>query len=383
MQSTDQSLNTNSFLKSLGFPSVQIHQTFTHFDFTKPSRMVLVIGPMGSGKTEFSARVWRDAKVALSKSDRIMDLTATNGVDRRKVMFVRSLHDSRFEEYPDDALAYRGGFVRCGKSIVRIKDSFDLEEAIEENMDIGTWIIDEASFYDERLTYVVRNHAIERGLLFIFPTLILNFRRDIFNSTARLMLDTATDVIPLTAYCEHPDCLEDSFYTYRYYTVDGKECPALYFDPLIIVGGDTKKEDPLQPNYCTRCDRHHYLPGKEYTFFTLKPLGELASSGDAEQLRNELYNIKFDMESSLLYKHIHERYHRPDGDEHVCMNALLPACIAEKALIYLFSEQNLIPEELLIRLVDELDLDHEYMKKTLQDNRRPVNLDQPLLRGLY
>ena len=230
-----------------------------------------------------------------------MELTATNGVDRRKVMFVRSLHDSRFKEYPDDALAYRGGFVRCGKSIVRIKDSFDLEKAIEENMDIGTWIIDEASFYDERLTYVVRNHAIERGLLFIFPTLILNFRRDIFNSTARLMLDTATDVIPLTAYCEHPECLEDSFYTYRYYTVDGKECPALYFDPLIIVGGDTKKEDPLQPNYCTRCDRHHYLPGKEYTFFTLKPLGELASSGDAEQLRNELFNIKFDMESSLRF----------------------------------------------------------------------------------
>ena len=36
-------------------------------------------------------------------------------------------------------------------------------------------------------------------------------------------------------------CLNDAFYTYRYYSVNGKECPALYFDPLIIVGGDRMK----------------------------------------------------------------------------------------------------------------------------------------------
>ena len=51
------------------------------------------------------------------------------------------------------------------------------------------------------------------------------------------MLDIATDVIPLTAYCEEKECLNDAFYTYRYYSVNGRECPALYFDPLIIVGG--------------------------------------------------------------------------------------------------------------------------------------------------
>ncbi len=382
MLNNDQNLHTNSFLKSLGFPSIEIHQTFTHFDFTKPSRRVLVIGPMGSGKTEFSARVWRDASVALSKSDKIMEMTATDGVDRRKVMFVRTMHDKRFDEYPDDALAYRGGYVRCGENIVRINDSFDLELAIKEHMDIGTWIIDETSFYDERIAYVIRNHSVQRGLLFIFPTLILNFRRDIFNSTARLLLDTATDVIPLTAYCEHDECLEDSFNTYRYYNVDGVECPALYFDPLIIVGGDTKKEDPLQPNYCTRCDHHHWLPAKEYTFFTLKPLGELASSGKPQRLKEELQHMKNSMEESILCQHLTEQYHDPDAEDHICMNALLPDCIAEKALIFLFSEQNLIPEELLISLTDELDLDRDYMKKILSDNRRPVNLDQPLL-NLY
>lgn len=373
---------TGSFLKSLGFPAVQIHQTFTHFDFTKPSMRILVIGPMGSGKTEYSARVWRDAAVAMNKSSRVGKLTSTGKADRREVMFVRSLHDKRFADYPEDALPYRGGYIRCQDRIVRIQDSFDLEKALSDYPHIGTWIIDEASFYDERLTYVVRNHALQRGLIFMFPTLILNFRRDIFNSTARLMLDTATDVIPLTAYCEHDDCLEDSFYTYRYYTVEGLECPALYFDPLIIVGGDRKSEDPLSPNYCTRCDAHHYLPGKEYTFFTLKPLGEQASSGQIKPLLEELKYMKYNMEHSKLFAHIHQNC-RSKPDASVYMQSLLPQCIAEKALIYLYAEQNLITEELLLRIVGELGLDREYIKKTLYDNRRPVNLDQPLLEGLY
>ena len=146
--------------------------------------------------------------------------------------------------------------------------------------EVGTWIIDEAAFYEERLAYVVQRETEARGLIFIFPTLILNFRREIFNATARILLETATDVFPLTAYCEHPDCLADSFYTYRYYLVEGRECPALYFDPLIIIGGDRRKEDPREPNYCTRCDRHHYLPGKEYTFLVLKPLGRAGLEGD-------------------------------------------------------------------------------------------------------
>lgn len=203
----------DDFLKSLGFPTITIHQTFSHFDFTLPGRRILVIGPMGSGKTEFSARVWRDAAIAQKKSDVIRELTSTNGVDRRKVFFVRSeLDGERFREYPTDALAYRNGYVRCGENIARIRDSFGLEQVLKDNSEVGTFIIDEASFFDERIAYVVRNHSFERGILFIFPTLILNFRRDIFNSTARLMLDIATDVIPLTAYCEHSDCMKDAFY---------------------------------------------------------------------------------------------------------------------------------------------------------------------------
>ena len=60
--------SSEDFLKSLGFPMLEVHQTFTHFDFTRPGRRVLLIGPMGSGKTEFAAKVWRDAAIAMRKN---------------------------------------------------------------------------------------------------------------------------------------------------------------------------------------------------------------------------------------------------------------------------------------------------------------------------
>jgi thymidine kinase len=368
------------FLKSLGFPELKVHHSFNHFDFTRPSRRILVIGPMGSGKTEYSSRVWRDSVVARKKSEKAGRSTTTGAADRRNVFFVRSMLDAgRFPEYPEDALAYRGGYDRCGQRIAHVNDSFELEELLRRNPEIGTWIIDEASFYDERLVYVILEESKRRGLVFIFPTLILNFRKDIFNSTARLMLETATDVFPLTAYCEHHDCLIDSYYTYRYYTIDGKECPALYFDPLIIIGGDAEKEDPRQPNYCTRCDRHHYLPGKDYSFLHLKPLGVEASAGNIEPLKRELRAIKNDIKSSRLYSSFAAAYLESDsgdanGSDPINMNALEVPCIAEKALVYLFAEQNLLTRDQLLRLSDDLELDWAYMSQTLADNRRPVRL---------
>lgn len=370
---------TEDFLKSLGFPSLEVHNTFTHYDFTRPGRRVLLIGPMGSGKTEYAARVWRDASIAGKKSSKVKDLTTTGCVDRTNVFFIRSYIDgARFEDYPEDALAFRSGYVRCGENIARIRDSFDFEKVVQDNPTVGTYIIDEASFFDERLAYVVRNLSVERGIMFIFPTLILNFRRDIFNSTARLMLDMATDVIPLTAYCEHDDCLKDAFYTYRYYTIDGKECPALYFDPLIVVGGDKAKSGSESPNYGSRCDEHHFLPGKEYTFFTLKPLAEDAAKGNIDGLRNEISNLKYDILKSRLYSDLCKTY-KDNPNREIYLNSILPGYIAEKALMYLFNEQNLVTEDLMIRLVNDLKLDKPYMSKTLSDNKRPVDFNQGLL----
>ncbi len=367
------------FLKSLGFPTLDVHETFSHFDFTKPGRRVLLIGPMGSGKTEYAARVWRDAEVASRKSSVIQEKCTTGRRDRRKTFFIRSVIDGvRFTEYPDDALAYRSGYIRCGSNIARIRDSFGFEEVLRDNPEVGTFIIDEASFFDERLAYVARNYALDEGCMFVFPTLVLNFRREFFNSTARLMLDIATDVIPLTAYCEHPDCTADAFYTYRYYQIGEKECPALFFDPLIVVGGDKIKDSALEPNYASRCDKHHYLPGKEYTFFTLKPLGQDASNGSPDGLISELRRLNENIEKSLLYKNLVQRYaNGPDAEKY--MNAVETGLIAEKALAYLFCEQNIINEVLLHKIVRDLNLDTKYLEKVLAENRHPVSFDQQYL----
>jgi len=219
----------------------------------------------------------------------------------------------------------------------------------------------------------MKDEAQSRGLCFIYPTLVLNFRREIFNQTARLLLETATDIIPLTAYCEHEECLKDSLYTYRYYLVDGQECPALYFDPLIIIGGDRTKHDGREPNYCTRCDEHHYLPGKEYTFFTLKPMGELAARGNIAPLLAELNAMQGNIGESRLYASIESRC-KEGPDHEVQMNALRVPLIAERALAYLYAEQNLLSEEQMRFFISELNLDRDYLSRRLADNRRPLAL---------
>jgi len=364
-----------SLLGNLGFPQLSVHHPFNHFDFEKPGRRILVIGPMGSGKTEFSARLWRDSLVARSKSGRAAAATTTDGADRRDIFVVRSsLDSSRFPDYPADALAYRGGYERCGDRIGPARDSFALENLLAENPSSGTWIVDEASFFDERLAYLIRDESLRRGLVFVCPTLVLNFRREIFNQTARLLLEIATDVFPLTAYCEHRECLAASLYTYRYYLVDGIECPAPYFDPLIIIGGDRTKEDGREPNYCTRCDAHHYLSGKEYTFFTLKPLGEAAARGDSRPLFAELAAVSGGSPESRLASSLRARCEQSEDASPQTLETLRLPCLAERALAYLYAEQNLLSAELLRKIVADLGLDREYLAKRLSDNRRPIEL---------
>jgi len=362
-------------LRNLGFPVLNAHHSYSHYDFRIPGRRILVIGPMGSGKTEFTARIWRDSRVSLRKKGKIAALTSSDGADRREVFVVRSKLDSaRFPGYPDDALAFRGGYERCGDMIGVAGDSFGLESLIAENPRVGTWILDEASFYDERIAYLMADESARRGICFVCPTLVLNFRKEIFNQTARLLLETATDVFPLTAYCEHEDCLTDSLYTYRYYTVGGVECPALYFDPLIIIGGDRAKTDGREPNYCTRCDIHHYLPGKEYTYFTLKPLGEAAARGNSEPLMAELNALSGDVSQSRLYASLKARHldcAEPCAEN---MNALLVPCIAERALVYLYAELNLLSPDQVRKAASGLGLDREYLSRRLSDNRRPPDL---------
>jgi len=326
-----------------------------------------VIGPMGSGKTEFSARVWRDSRILLQKSQVLDTVMKTGLADRRKVFFVRSSLDSqRFPGVPDDALAYRSGYERLGANLASIRNSFELERLIADHPECGTWIIDEASFYEERMVYVIRQASEHSHLSFIFPTLVLNFRSDIFNATARLLLENATDVFPLTAYCEHADCAEDSFYTYRWYQVDGLECPAPFFDPLIIIGGDRSAATPAEPNYCTRCDNHHYLPGKEYTYLVLMPLGEAFVSGQPGGLTEELRYLSTEPRRSRLALSL-------ETASDVEKAALRVPFLAERALVYLFAERNLLSEVQLRHLVISLGLDRSFLAKRLADNGKILN----------
>jgi thymidine kinase len=348
---------TQSFMKSLGFPDLRIHHSINHFDFTKTDRRILIIGPMGSGKSEFSARIYRDSEVAMRKSEKVRQLTTRDGVDRRNVFYIRSkIDDKRFKEYPANSIAYRGGYVVPGDNIASIQDSFELEGIFESNPTIGTWIIDEVEFFDERIAYVIAQHAQQQSLNFIFPMLILNFRKDLFNRTARLIMEESTDVFPLTAYCEHPDCIADSYYTYRFYSVGGAECPALYFDPLIIVGGDKRTDDPKIPNYSTRCDQHHYLPGKEYTFMTL--------------LLKELNLLNHDIKRSELHQHFIDKFIKVQSPEPIMMDALKVSCVAEKALIYLFAEENIISADQMQYLAKEIKGNTAYINERLVENRK-------------
>jgi len=366
-------------MKSLGFPDLRIHHSINHFDFTKTDRRILIIGPMGSGKSEFSARIYRDSEVAMRKSESVRELTTSGRVDRRNVFYIRSkIDDKRFREYPPNSIAYRGGYVVPGNNIASIQDSFELEAVFEKNPTVGTWIIDEVEFFDERIAYVIDQYARQKSINCIFPMLILNFRKDLFNRTARLIMEESTDVFPLTAYCEHPDCIADSYYTYRFYSVEGQECPALYFDPLIIVGGDRLTNDRKIPNYSTRCDHHHYLPGKEYTFMTLKPLGEMAYGGNLKPLARELNLLKHDIQRSELYGHFNNKFVKAELPKPIMMNALKVACIAEKALIYLYSEENIISAGQMQSLAREIKGDQGYINERLVENRKmqPADVQQ-------
>ena len=370
--------DTDGFFRTLGLPRLNVHRPVNHFDFTRPGRRILVVGPMGSGKTGYAAQIWRDSRIAREKDAHIAECLTVSGADLRNVFFVRSRLDKRrFAEYPQDALAYRGGYEQLGAAITDIASSFELEEVIQQHPEYGTWIVDEASFYDERIAYVIQRFSESRGLVFVLPTLILNFRNAIFNTTAALLLEVTTDIFPLTAYCEHSTCLLDSSYTYRSYSIDGSECPAVYFDPLIIVGGDRHTDDEREPNYGTRCESHHFLPGKDYTFLVLKPLGERAVTGDVEPLEEELSLLAQKPHESQLGERLREQS-RSEPSERSEMNvrALRVPCLAERALCYLFAEQNLLSEYLLRRIVRRLQLDTAFLMRRLADNRRPVDFSQ-------
>jgi len=52
------------------------------------------------------------------------------------------------------------------------------------------------------------------------------------------------------------------------------------------------------------------------------------------------------------------------------MNALKVSCVAEKALIYLFSEENLLSADQVKYLATEISADTDYINARLLENKR-------------
>lgn len=103
---------------------------------------------------------------------------------------------------------------------------------------------------------------------------------------------------------------------------------------------------------------------------TLKPLGELAYGGNIKPLLKELKLLKHDIERSQLYHHFTERFIKAENPEPIMMNALKVDCIAEKALIYLFSEENIISAGQMQSLTKEIKADVGYINERLVENRK-------------
>ena len=88
----------------------------------------------------------------------------------------------------------------------------------------------------------------------------------------------------------------------------------------------------------------------------------------------ELNALNGNVEQSRLYQSLVSHYIDCEEPCPIQMNSLLVPCIAERALVYLYAEQNLLSTEQVRYIVKDLALDREYLSLRLSDNRRPLDL---------
>ncbi|UPA12433.1 thymidine kinase [Borrelia venezuelensis] len=339
--------------------------SISHFDFKANLNLMLIIGPMGSGKTEYAAKIYKDSLIIKNKSSKVLDPITKGRRNRANIFFIRNILDKkRFKDYPKNVIPYRGGGSDRIDGVDFAGDSFDVGQLIDDNPEYGTFIIDETCFYDERLVFILNKIALDSNVLFILPTLLYNFRKEIFNNTAKLLIEYSDKICRLGAYCEHVNCMDESFLTYRYYFYKGEEIAAPYFDPLLIVGGDEIVESAIYPNYATRCSRHHYLVGREYFFTILKPFALLYTQGDKKLFEREIMDLSSNVrnsnfENSLLIES------RGKYDIAVLENLLGLPFLAERALITLSLECNILSKGALEELIDKFSLSKDYIQKVI------------------
>ncbi|WP_024653262.1 thymidine kinase [Borrelia persica] len=339
--------------------------SISHFDFKDNLNLMLIIGPMGSGKTEYAAKIYKDSLIIKNKSSKVLDSITKGLRNRANVFFIRNILDKkRFKDYPENVIPYRGGGSDKIDGVDFASNSFDVGQLIDNNPEYGTFIIDETCFYDERLVFILNKIALDLNVLFILPTLLYNFRKEIFNNTAKLLIEYSDKICRLGAYCEHINCMGESFLTYRYYFYEGREIAAPYFDPLLIVGGDEIVESAIYPNYATRCFKHHYLVGREYFFTILKPFALLYIQGDKKFLEKEILDLSSNIENSNFKESLLIEF-RGKYDIAVLENVLRLPFLAERALITLSLEYNILSKGNFRELVDKFSLSKDYIQKVI------------------
>lgn len=94
--------------------------------------------------------------------------------------------------------------------------------------------------------------------------------------------------------------------------------------------------------------------------------------GDDTSLKTEIEALKNSRENSVLFQDLYSRYIDRDDPLEIQMNALKVPALAERALIYLYGELNLLSSDYLKKLVNQLSLDKEYMRNRLRDNGRRI-----------
>lgn len=194
-------------------------------------KLEIFCGPMNSGKT----------RELIHRLDRI------NYMQGVEYLLIKPSVDNR-----DRHVRTRfGGMELCcttipGNEPERILDSIETKHQV-----IG---VEEAQFFDKRLTYVVDQLLAEKKLILI-SGLDLDFRGESFGPMPDL-LARADQVHKLTAVCEYTragiKCNEPATRTQR--LVNGK--PAYYNSPIILVGDKNE-------GYQARCLKHHFVPGKK------------------------------------------------------------------------------------------------------------------------
>jgi thymidine kinase len=80
--------------------------------------------------------------------------------------------------------------------------------------------------------------------------------------------------------------------------------------------------------------------------------------------------LNHDIKRSELHQHFIDKFIKVQSPEPIMMDALKVSCIAEKALIYLFAEENIISAGQMQYLAKEIKGNTAYINERLVENRK-------------